>query len=431
MVESQESMQESAAEANASATDEEVGSAVERNIILWLTNVSHGVNHFQNQMMVVLYPVIMPELGFGYAELGVLLAVQSMLGGATQGFYGFATPFLPRTWLLGIGNLVLGFGTLATGFVNSFGGIISTRGVASVGASAQHPVGYSLLAGYFPSARGKIIGLNSSISNVGSLLAPLTAGAMLVIMSWRQVFMIVAALSIAMGLVYFLFRKRVDTVTSQGPTSKEKLMQSTSSYLRVFRNRNMIFVSLVMMVGGAGRGGGGMVAFMAVYFANDLGLSTFTVAVAITTLGLGGVIGPIGFGWLSDRLSRTGILQLSLGLSALATVWVAFQGAFLPLLLLSLVLYGTVTRSRMTLTQAVVADSLPDEDRDAAFSAFFFLGFASGPVWLLLVGSLMQTLGFSVAFSMLAVSYLVGMLLMLFVTDPRNASTGEPKPATT
>ena len=43
----------------------------------------------------------------------------------------------------------------------------------------------------------------------------------------------------------------------------------------------------------------------------------------------------------------------------------------------------------------------------------------------------MQTLGFSVAFSMLAVSYLVGMLLMLFVTDPRNASTGEPKPATT
>ena len=394
---------------------------------MWLTNVSHGVNHFQNQMMVVLYPVIMPELGFGYAELGLLLAVQSMLSGATQGFYGFATPFLPRTWLLGIGNIVLGFGTLATGFVNSFGGIVATRGVASVGASAQHPVGYSMLAGYFPNARGKIIGLNSSISNVGSLLAPLTAGAMLIIMGWRQVFMIVASLSIAMGLIYFLFRKRVDPVTSQASTSREKLTQSTSSYLRVFRNKNMILVSLVMMVGGAGRGGGGMVAFMAVYFATDLGLSTFMVAVAITTLGLGGVIGPIGFGWLSDRLSRTGILQLSLGLSALATVWVAFQGPFLPLLLLSLVLYGTVTRSRMTLTQAIVADSLPDADRDAAFSAFFFVGFASRPVWLLVVGSLMQTLGFSVAFSVLAVSYLAGMLLMLFVTDTRKSAKSVPQ----
>ena len=420
-------MQESASESSSIAVEEAVGSAVERNIILWLTNVSHGVNHFQNQMMVVLYPVIMPELGFGYVELGLLLAVQSMLSGATQGFYGFATPFLPRTWLLGIGNLVLGLGTLATGFVNSFGGIVATRGVASVGASAQHPVGYSMLAGYFPNARGKIIGLNSSISNIGSLLAPLTASAMLVIMGWRQVFMIVASLSIAMGLIYFLFRKRVDPVTSQRSTSREKLIQSASSYLRVFRNKNMILVSLVMMVGGAGRGGGGMVAFMAVYFATDLGLSTFMVAVAITTLGLGGVIGPIGFGWLSDRLSRTGILQVSLGLSALATVWVAFQGAFLPLLLLSLVLYGTVTRSRMTLTQAIVADSLPDADRDAAFSAFFFLGFASGPVWLLLVGSLMQTLGFSVAFSVLAVSYLAGMLLMLFVTDTRKSARAQPR----
>ena len=425
MGDSKQSMQESEAESSSATTEEAVSSPVERNIILWLTNVSHGVNHFQNQMMVVLYPVIMPELGFGYAELGLLLAVQSMLSGATQGFYGFATPFLPRTWLLGIGNLVLGLGTFATGFVNSFGGIVATRGVASVGASAQHPVGYSMLAGYFPNARGKIIGLNSSISNVGSLLAPLTAGAMLVIMGWRQVFMIVASLSIAMGLIYFLFRKRVDPATSQASTSREKLIQSTSSYLRVFRNKNMILVSLVMMVGGAGRGGGGMVAFMAVYFATDLGLSTFMVAVAITTLGLGGVIGPIGFGWLSDRLSRTGILQLSLGLSALATVWVAFQGAFLPLLLLSLVLYGTVTRSRMTLTQAIVADSLPDADRDAAFSAFFFLGFASGPVWLLVVGSLMQTLGFSVAFSVLAVSYLAGMLLMLFVTDTRKSAKAQ------
>ena len=88
---------------------------------------------------------------------------------------------------------------------------------------------------------------------------------------------------------------------------------------------------------------------------------------------------------------------------------------------MSLVIYGTVTRSRMPLTQALVADSLPDADRDAAFSVFFFVGFASGPLWALSVGFLMQGLGFSVAFSVLAVSYLAAMLLMLFVTDPRNA----------
>ena len=67
----------------------------------------------------------------------------------------------------------------------------------------------------------------------------------------------------------------------------------------------------------------------------------------------------------------------------------------------------------------VAVDSLADEDRDAAFSVFFFLGFASGPFWSLTVGFLMETLGFNVAFSVLGVSYLIGMLLMLFVVDPR------------
>ena len=37
----------------------------------------------------------------------------------------------------------------------------------------------------------------------------------------------------------------------------------------------------------------------------------------------------------------------------------------------------------------------------------------------------MQTLGFSVAFSVLAVSYLAGMLLMLFVTDTRKSAKAQ------
>ena len=34
----------------------------DRALVLWLTNLSHAVNHFQNQMISALYPVIMAEL---------------------------------------------------------------------------------------------------------------------------------------------------------------------------------------------------------------------------------------------------------------------------------------------------------------------------------------------------------------------------------
>ena len=200
-------MADSTAAAGSTVSQEEVGSSVERNSVLWLTNASHAVNHFQNSMLAVLYVVIMPELGFGYAELGVLIAIRSVLTGATQGLYGFATPFVRRTWLLGIGNIVLGLGTLMTGFVNSFGGFLGTRAVASLGSSAQLPVGSSLRAGYFPRRLGTILALNTSISNIGSLAAPLTAAGLLLIMGWRPIFMIVASLSIAMGIAYFVFRR--------------------------------------------------------------------------------------------------------------------------------------------------------------------------------------------------------------------------------
>ena len=43
--------------------EEHVGSALERNSVFWLTNISHAVNNFQNQMVAGLYVVIMPELG--------------------------------------------------------------------------------------------------------------------------------------------------------------------------------------------------------------------------------------------------------------------------------------------------------------------------------------------------------------------------------
>ena len=373
--------------------EEPVGSSIERNSVLWLTNVSHGVNHFQNEMLAVLYVAILPELGFSYTQLGALTAIRSVFGGAIQGLYGFATPFLSRTWLLGIGNVVLGIGTLLTGFAFSFGSFLGARAVADAGGSAQHPVGYSLLAGYFPKTRGMILALNSSISNVGGLVAPLTAGVLLLIMGWRQIFFIVAFISVAVGMVYFLYGKKVDPAGEERASGRGKLVQGKASYLRALRNKNMVLVSLVMMVGGAGRGL--TVIFLAQHFRNDLGLSTFMVGVAVTAMLAGGVIGPLGFGWISDRVSRKRVTQVSLLLSTLASLWLAFQGAYLPLLLTSLVFYGIVTRSRMTLTLALVADSLSEEDRDAAFSIFSFLGFASAPFWIMLIARLMDGPGFT------------------------------------
>ncbi len=400
---------------------EEVGTSFERTSVFWLTNFSHAVNHFQNQMVAVLYVVIMPELGFGYQQLGILTAVMILMGGVTQGFYGFLTPFVPRAWVLGIGNIVLGLGTLATGWVGSYGAFLGTRAVSATGGSAQHPVGSSLLVSYFPKRIGTVLSFNMSFSNIGSLVAPMVAGLLLLILDWRQIFMLVAALSIIMGAAYFLFRDRVGAAERASQTGRVKLARGKQSYIRALRNRNVLLVSLVMAVGGAGRDMGVNLAFLGPHFSNDLGLTTTLVAVALTAMQVGSIIGPVALGWLSDRVSRKGVVQGSLILSSVATLWLAYQGAFLPMLLVNLLFYGMVTRSRLTLTQAIVSDSMPDADRDAAFSVFFLLGVMTGPFWAWLVGFLMENLGFTFAFSVLGFSYVIGITLMLFVKDTKTA----------
>ncbi len=399
----------------------------ERNAILWLTNISHVVNHFQNGMLSILYPAIMTELGFGYLQLGVLTAIRNTLSSGTQGFYGFATPFLKRTRVLALANMIMGVGVLLSGFANSFATFVGARAVTATGSSAQHPIGASLLSGYFPKKRGTILALNPSIASVGGFIAPLLATFLLLFMGWRAVFFLVAGVSALMGIAYLFFREPAQPAATAA-SNRQRAQQGFRSYRKVLRNRNILVISLVMMVGAAGRGGGINDTYLVPHLQFDLGLSTVMAGIAKSVQQGGSIMGPLGFGWLSDRMSRKWVIQASLVLSALGSWWLAFQGPSLAALLPSLVVYGAFTSSRMTLTQALVADSVPDEERDAAFSLFYFIGFISVTFWGLLTGVLMEYLGFSIAFSILACSYIIGVLLMFGIRDTRDH--GEAKAPT-
>ena len=396
----------------------------EKRLMLHLSNVSHGVNHFQNQMMTMLWPSIMAELGMSYMQVGVLSAICSALNSVCQGAYGFLTPFLSRCKVLGFGNLGIALGTLMSGLAGSYPMLIVARGVAALGSSAQHPVGYSILASYFPRNRGAMMAMNTSASHVGTLIATPLATALLLIMGWRQIFFVVTFASIIMGLVYFFFRDY--GAPSRLGSGRARLSQGFGSYRKVLKNRNMMLIALVFMVGGAGRDGGVNQIYFAPHLANDFGYSALMVGTLMTAISLGSIIGPIIFGWLSDRLSRTAILQVSLGLSCIGSLWVAHLGPGEVLLFISLLLYSAVTSSRGTQTQTIVADSATDADRDAAFSLYFLLGFLSQPLWVLVTGYLMDRAGFSTALTVLSSTYILGIVILCFVRDERRI---ERKPA--
>ena len=120
-------------------------SAREKRAMLHLSNVSHAVNHFQNQMMTMLYPYIMADLGMSYTAVGILSAICSVLNSVCQGAYGFLTPFFSRCKLLGLGNLGIALGTLMSGLAPSYPAMIVARGVASVMPPPVEPVSDAMI----------------------------------------------------------------------------------------------------------------------------------------------------------------------------------------------------------------------------------------------------------------------------------------------
>jgi predicted MFS family arabinose efflux permease len=390
----------------------------EKQIVLWLNNVNHMMNHFQNQIVFVMYPAIARELGFGPFELSLLAAARSIFTNWAQLGYGLLTPFVPRFQLLGITSLIYALGTFLSGAAWNLPSFLTVRCVASAGSSSMHPVGTSLLASYFRERRGAVLALNNTISQLGNIMAPVVGGFLLIAIGWRNTFFIVAVLSVLMALAYFFFRDRVRDPSRGSESNRAKLARSKASYFRVLRNRNFLLIALVFLVGGAGRGEV-TPTYLPFHLERDFGFDTAFTALVLFLYPLGGLAGPLLFGWISDRGSRKRVIQLSLLLSGLATLVLAWQGPNPLLIVANVIFYGMVTHSRGTLTQAMVADSVSEEDQDAAYSLYFFLGFFSAPIWALVTGFLFQRYNFGIAFSVMATSYVGAMLLMSFAQDVR------------
>ena len=388
----------------------------DKQIVLWLNNINHAMNHFQNQIVFVMYPTIAREMGFEPLHLSLLTAGRSVFNNWAQLGYGFITPLIPRFQLLGICSMIYAAGTFLSGTAWNFLSFLGIRCIAALGSSAMHPVGTSLLVSYFRESQGTVLALNSSISQVGSIMAPLVGGFLLLSIGWRNTFFVVAILSVFMGLAYFLLRDRVRDQTKTSESNREKLARSKATYLRLLHNRNFMMIALVFLVGGAGRGEM-MPTYLPLYLERDFGFETTFTIVVLFLFQLGGLAGPLLLGWLSDRGSRKRVTQASLLLSGLGALGLAWQVPNALLILLNVIFFGMVTHSRGSLTLAMVADSVSEEDQDAAFSLYFFLGFLSAPVWTIVIGYLFQAYSFKVAFSVMSTSFIGAMAVLNLVQD--------------
>src|ERR1044071_2103727 len=154
-------------EAIVEQTATEESSRSNRTAIFSIVCGAHFVNHFQSAMLGVIYPLMMKELGMSYIAIASLAAVYNTLGSVFQAAYGFLVPYVRRGVILGAGNCLLGLSVAAAGFASNFNHFFTARLIGGIGSSPQHPVGSSMLASHYASARGRILAFHSTAGPIG------------------------------------------------------------------------------------------------------------------------------------------------------------------------------------------------------------------------------------------------------------------------
>lgn len=371
-------------------------------------------------MLGVIYPLMMKELGMTYIAIASLAAVYNTLGSVFQAAYGFVVPYVRRGVILGVGNCVLGLSVAAAGFASNFNHFFTARLIGGIGSSPQHPVGSSMLASHFGAARGRTLAFHSTAGQIGSLLAPLLAAVMVTYIGWRSVFWLVGSFATIIGIICFVFRDTLRSASSEQQKSRLTPV-GWDAYKACFKDKNILLVSLVFMAGAAGRGQDINEVYIIPHFVHDFNISITYGAFLFTFIQVGSLIGPFVWGWISDRFDRKLVIQASLLMSALCTLWLAWQQHISTGLFVNLVIYGAAVTSRQTLTQALLADLVGEELFDAAFSLYYFIGFVSIPFWTLITGGVMTKYGFGPAFTVISTSYLLAMSLLVLLRAPAKA----------
>ncbi len=227
--------------------------ARQRRWVIGIVNVSHAINHMNSAMMPILFGYMMEPLGFNYAHLGILQSANQIASNLFQAASGFLTQFAKRSVVLGAGNLILGASTIVTGGAQSFGQLVVLRTLTGVGGSPQHPVGSTMLSTWFQGARGRVLGLHNTAGQAGTLLAIPVITLMITFLDWRVIMVVVGIPGVLIGLSYFILR---DVVTTAPTGGQARARAGWAAYVTCFKNRDLMLVTLLLMVGAAGRGAG-------------------------------------------------------------------------------------------------------------------------------------------------------------------------------
>ncbi|GAA3248947.1 MFS transporter [Dactylosporangium siamense] len=130
------------------------------------------------------------------------------------------------------------------------------------------------------------------------------------------------------------------------------------------------------------RAGGFVGIFLTIYLTTERGFSESAAGLVLGLYGLGGAIGVMAAGHLTDRWGRRPTVLIAMGSAAVLMVGLGFAHSG-PAIMAGALALGMAAEGARPPLGAMIADLVPAQDRGRAFSVYFWainLGFATAAI---------------------------------------------------
>ena len=295
---------------------------------VWLITLGHALTHWYPATFYLLLPIIGNELGLTFSQIGLIMTCQYLAGAVANVPGGVLVDTVGRKGLLmAISLFWVGFPYLLMSFTHSYLMLLACVVMVGVGNSLWHPTAIPTLAKRYPERKGLVLSLHGMGGNAGDAIAPLAIGALLAVLSWREV----VVLNVMPGLVIsLLLLVMLGTLKLEGKkaAAADDAPQSLAEYGRglrqLFRNRSLVLLS----TSGAFRSmtQNALLTFLPLFLAREMGYSPFLTGASMFALQAAGLVASPVAGHLSDRLGRRSVMMTSMAMTAAVLLFMAVAG---------------------------------------------------------------------------------------------------------
>jgi len=386
---------------------------------VWVVSIGHALTHWYPATFYLLLPLIGAELGLSYSQIGSILTCQFAAGAISNIPGGIFVDTVGRKGLLMAVSLFwVGFPYLVMGFSHAYWMMLACATLVGIGNNLWHPTAIPWLADRFPERRGLVMSFHSMGGNVGDAVAPLAVGALLAVLSWRDVVLVNVLPGIAMSALILFYLGRIykaeNAATAGRKAEPKKGANRLSAFMSLLTNPAVVTLS----VGSTFRAmtQSALLTFIPVYLARDMGYSPLLIGACMFALQVAGFVAAPIAGHLSDSMGRRQIVLSSTSMTAVVILAMIFAGGTIWFVALVAALGFFLFAVRAVL-QAWLLDATPPGLGGSAIGLLFGAQAAGAAVGPVCAGILADHYGIMAAFYFLAGTIIVANLL-IFVTPP-------------